>query len=280
MLRAQSSPDRPDRSPSGPVGSDAREPRRGTNPRRTHWTPSRQRTEALLARQARQRPSRPHEAASKSRRRCRERNGPLSCVARLRAAHVLRHDRQPRPTLVKHTLTLSELSASLPQAPDLDALPPPKRRWTRDQPRPSTREVRDEHVSCDRSRRDARPPTRFPTSGDATRTDFVAQRSRRNANRTCEPEHRKMRSLSPRRNVARGWLASSASRSPSRGSLPFSEIRCADRCRDGLPHRHLPLSGFLTLTAAWSQHTLAALFRAASARRLSDLQSFFHQSQP
>jgi hypothetical protein len=39
--------------------------------------------------------------------------------------------------------------------------------------------------------------------------------------------------------------------------------------RDGLPHRHHPLSGFLTLSAAYSRHALAALFHAASARRLS-----------
>jgi hypothetical protein len=50
--------------------------------------------------------------------------------------------------------------------------------------------------------------------------------------------------------------------------------------RAGLPHRHHPLSGFLTLSAVWSSHTLAALFRAASAHRLSDLQSFSRQNQP
>jgi hypothetical protein len=39
----------------------------------------------------------------------------------------------------------------------------------------------------------------------------------------------KMRFPSPRRNVARGRLASTASKTPSRGSSPSSEIRCADR---------------------------------------------------
>jgi hypothetical protein len=64
------------------------------------------------------------------------------------------------------------------------------------------------------------------------------------------------------------------SRTPSRGSLPFSEIRYADRSRDGLPHRHHPFSEFLTLSAVCSQHTLAALFHAASARRLSTSRAF------
>jgi len=48
---------------------------------------------------------------------------------------------------------------------------------------------------------------------------------------------------------------------------------CRSLC-DGLPHRHLPLPGFLTLSAAWSPHILAALFRAASAHRLAVFRAF------
>jgi hypothetical protein len=50
--------------------------------------------------------------------------------------------------------------------------------------------------------------------------------------------------------------------------------------RAGLPHRHLPLSGFLTLSTVSSPRILVALFQATSAHRLPGLQSFFHQNQP
>jgi hypothetical protein len=50
--------------------------------------------------------------------------------------------------------------------------------------------------------------------------------------------------------------------------LAFQRNQMRRSLCDGLPHRHLPLPGFLTLSAAWSPHILAALFHAASAHRL------------
>lgn len=64
---------------------------------------------------------------------------------------------------------------------------------------------------------------------------------------------------------------------PRFGAFQRKQIR--ESLCDGLPHRHLPLTGFLTLSAASSSRTLAALFRAASAHRLRDLKELFRQSQ-
>jgi hypothetical protein len=64
---------------------------------------------------------------------------------------------------------------------------------------------------------------------------------------------------------------------PSRGSVPFGEISSGDRLRAALPHQHLPLPGFRTLTAASSRLGLAALFRAASARRIAVFRAFSTQ---
>jgi hypothetical protein len=52
------------------------------------------------------------------------------------------------------------------------------------------------------------------------------------------------------------------------GFGPFRRFDSGDRCA-GLPHRHLPLSGFLTLTAVSSRPGLVALFHATSAPRVS-----------
>lgn len=46
----------------------------------------------------------------------------------------------------------------------------------------------------------------------------------------------------------------------------------------GLPPRHLPLSGFLTLSAVSSHRRLVALFRATSVHRLSAFRAFSAQS--
>jgi len=53
------------------------------------------------------------------------------------------------------------------------------------------------------------------------------------------------------------------------GSAPFDGINDRDRYRAGLPRRHPPLSGFLTLSAASSPGRLVALFHATSVHRLS-----------
>jgi hypothetical protein len=59
----------------------------------------------------------------------------------------------------------------------------------------------------------------------------------------------------------------------------FQRKQMRESLNAGLPHRRLPLTEFLTLSAVWSSRTLAALFHAASAHRLRDLQSFSHRNQ-
>jgi hypothetical protein len=57
------------------------------------------------------------------------------------------------------------------------------------------------------------------------------------------------------------------------GFGPFRRFDSGDRCA-GLPHRHLPLSGFLTLSAVSSRPGLVALFHATSAPRVSVFRAF------
>ena len=56
---------------------------------------------------------------------------------------------------------------------------------------------------------------------------------------------------------------------------PSGEINSGDRCA-GFPCQHHPLSGFLTLSAVYSHLSLAALFRAASAHRISAFRALLH----
>jgi len=61
------------------------------------------------------------------------------------------------------------------------------------------------------------------------------------------------------------------------GSVPLDEISFEDRCA-GLPPRHLPLSGFLTLSAVSSPRGLVALFHATSVHRLPAFRAFSARS--
>ena len=61
------------------------------------------------------------------------------------------------------------------------------------------------------------------------------------------------------------------------GSVPLDEISFEDRCA-GLPPRHLPLSGFLTLSAVSSPRRLVALFHATSVHRLPAFRAFSARS--
>jgi len=88
------------------------------------------------------------------------------------------------------------------------------------------------------------------------------------------------RSRAPRvgGNSARGMVAVSArfavgSATTSWGFGPFRRFSSGDR-NAGLPLRHRPLSGFLTLSAVYSRPGPVALFRATSALRVSVFRAF------
>jgi hypothetical protein len=63
-------------------------------------------------------------------------------------------------------------------------------------------------------------------------------------------------------------------RTPQRVLRPSDEISPGD-CYVGLPHRHHPLSQFLTLSAVRTHQDLAALFHATSAYRISSVHRVF-----
>jgi hypothetical protein len=64
---------------------------------------------------------------------------------------------------------------------------------------------------------------------------------------------------------------------PSLGFVSFRRMRPGDRCA-GLPRRHRPSSGFLTLSTVYSHLDLVALFRATSAHRILAFRAFPTQS--
>jgi len=96
---------------------------------------------------------------------------------------------------------------------------------------PSTREVREKHAHS-RPKPDMDDHQPFPRHHEWQRIEDRLQRPAAATERKPHTRTRasKMRFPSSRRNVTPGRLASTASRTPSRGSLPFSETRCADRC--------------------------------------------------
>ena len=63
-------------------------------------------------------------------------------------------------------------------------------------------------------------------------------------------------------------------RTPQRVLRPSDEISPGD-CYVGLPHRHLPLSEFLTLSAVLPHQDLVAFFHATSAYRISSAHRVF-----
>lgn len=78
----------------------------------------------------------------------------------------------------------------------------------------------------------------------------------------------------PREAIHGSEPAAGVRATPPRGSVPFGGTRPGDRLRVGLPRRHLPLSEFLTLSAASSLRVLAVVFQTASTLRLRPSELF------
>jgi hypothetical protein len=81
--------------------------------------------------------------------------------------------------------------------------------------------------------------------------------------------HRTMCLATPHHGAVQRAARIEVSRTPSRGFGTFQRNQTPGSLCAGLPRRHHPLSGFLTLAAVSSPSALVALFQATSALRLS-----------
>lgn len=83
------------------------------------------------------------------------------------------------------------------------------------------------------------------------------------------------------RRRARRWRETGSHQGIKDAFLRFEAFQRSESWRSlrvGLPHRHHPFSGFLTLSTVLSRRDLVALFRATSAHRLSTFRAFSAQT--